>query len=368
VSAVSVPVSLGARSYEIRIESGLLSAIGDALHTAGLSGKAAVVSNPTVARLYGNTVQSSLRKAGFQACVILVPDGERAKHLRWVSYILDELTKRSFERSSVLIALGGGVVGDVAGFAAAVYVRGIPFVQVPTTLVAQVDSSVGGKTGVNHALGKNLIGAFHQPRVVLMDPDTLMSLPAREWVAGLAEVIKYGMIADEAFFEYLERKMGALLKRDREAVVHIVARSCAIKADVVAEDERETDRRRILNYGHTIGHALEAIGRYRRFLHGEAVAIGMVHEADLARHMGWCGEDVVVRQRALVRQAGLPDRLPACRFAELWSAMLHDKKVSKGRVLCVLPERIGRVRIEPLERSSVIRWLSANRRWHGKKP
>ena len=347
-----VKVSLAERSYDILIRSGLRGEVG-------FSGKVAVVTNPAIRRLYGPVVLRSLQQAGYETRTILIPDGERAKTLRWVSKILDELANARFERGSVLVALGGGVVGDVTGFAAAIFARGIPCVQVPTTLVAQVDSSVGGKTGVNHALGKNLIGAFHQPRLVLIDPETLNTLPTAEWTAGMAEVIKYGMIADEEFFAYLERHMAALRSREDGPVAHIVTRSCQIKAAVVKDDERESDQRRILNYGHTVGHALESLGKYRTLLHGEAVAIGMVQEADLARYMGLCPNEVAARQHALVREAGLPDRLPRVGFSELWGAMQHDKKVAEGRLYCVLPERVGRVVIEPLERGTFKRWFAS---------
>ncbi|TAJ07778.1 MAG: 3-dehydroquinate synthase [Nitrospirae bacterium] len=354
-----VKVSLAERSYDIVIKAGLLHEIGDRLRSIGCSGKVAVVTNPVVGRLYGKVVLRSLKAAGYQVKVILVPDGERAKTLRWTAAILDNLAKERFERGSFIVALGGGVVGDLAGFAAALFVRGIPFVQVPTTLVSQVDSSVGGKTGVNHVLGKNLIGAFHQPRLVLIDPVTLGTLPKREWVAGLAEVIKYGMIEDAEFFAYLERHMNDLLAMEPSRVAHIVTRSCQIKASVVMEDERESDRRRVLNYGHTVGHALESLGGYRKLIHGEAVAIGMVQEAGLAKHLGLCSQEVVARQRSLVRAAGLPDALPVTRFSELWTAMQHDKKMSKGRLHCVLPEQVGRVTIVPIERPAVKEWFAS---------
>ena len=352
-----VPVALAERSYDIRIKPGVLGEIGQRLSSLGVKGKVGVVTNSIVGRLYAPGVLRSLRAAGWDASTIVLPDGERAKSMRSVSAILDSLVTARFERGSVLVALGGGVIGDLTGFAASIYMRGIPFVQVPTTLVAQVDSSVGGKTGVNHPLGKNLIGTFFQPCLVLVDPDTLRTLPPREWVAGLAEVIKYGVIADETFFAYLEQHMDRLLKLDAEPVGHVIARSCEIKASVVERDERESDLRRILNYGHTIGHALESLGGYRKLIHGEAVAIGMVQEADLARHLGLCAPDVVERQRTLVRRAGLPDALPETTFGRLWAAMQHDKKVVQGRVYCVLPERIGRVVIQPLEREDCRQWF-----------
>ncbi len=364
----SVTVSLGERSYDIRIKSGVLGEIGAHLCALGFKGAVGIVTNQVIGRLYAPAVLRSLRAAGLAPSTIVLPEGERTKSLRSVATILDALVKARFERGSALVALGGGVIGDLTGFAASIYMRGIPFVQVPTTLVAQVDSSVGGKTGVNHALGKNLIGTFYQPRLVLVDPDTLRTLPAREWVAGLAEVIKYGVIEDESFFAYLEQQMDSLLKLETEPVGRVIARSCEIKASVVARDEREADLRRILNYGHTIGHALESLGDYRKLIHGEAVAIGMVQEADLARHLGRCAPEVVERQRALIRRAGLPDALPAVTFARLWAAMQHDKKVAQGRLHCVLPERIGRVVIQPLERESCRQWFEQRQAREGRRP
>jgi 3-dehydroquinate synthase len=292
-----------------------------------------------------------------------LPPGERTKTLGTIAKILDALARHKFERQSLLLALGGGVIGDVTGFAAAIYQRGIPFVQVPTTLVAQVDSSVGGKTGVDHRLGKNLIGAFYQPRAVLIDPLTLRTLPRREWIAGLAEVIKYGIIADEEFFAFLEQEIPALLKLDEEPVIHAIKRSCEIKAQVVAADERESDRRRILNYGHTIGHALESLAGYRGLIHGEAVGIGLVQEADLACHMGLCGREVVERIRSLVQRTGLPEQVSQASFTSLWGAMQHDKKVIGGRVIGVWPVRIGEVVIRPIEQQVCAAWFQCK---HGR--
>jgi 3-dehydroquinate synthase len=283
---------------------------------------------------------------------------------------MDALVNARFERSSTLLALGGGVIGDLTGFAAAIYQRGIPFVQVPTSLVAQVDSSVGGKTGVDHPKGKNLIGAFNQPRAVLIDPATLDTLPPREWIAGLAEVIKYGVIEDEAFFDYLERHIAPLLKLEEGPVAQIVKRSCEIKAQVVSEDEREADRRRILNFGHTIGHALESLGGYRGLIHGEAVATGMLYEADLARYLGYCDQDVVTRLRVLLEAAGFSTDLPRVTFNALWNAMQQDKKVLAGTVYCVVPERIGSVRIVPLPKDKTRAWFETvcvRERTSGKK-
>ncbi len=329
----SIHVELGARSYAIVIRRGLLQEIGEELKRLKCAGKVGVVTDRNLAKHYLTQVTRRLKAAGFTVVPVVLPPGERTKTLRSIGTV------------------------DITGFAAAIYQRGIPFVQVPTSLVAQVDSSVGGKTGVDHPKGKNLIGAFNQPRAVFIDPAMLATLPPREWVAGLAEVIKYGVIADAAFFEYLEQNMESIQKLTDAAVAHIVKRSCEIKAEVVSEDEREADRRRILNFGHTIGHALESLGGYRGFIHGEAVAVGMVYEADLARHLGYCGAEVVARLRALVKAAGLPDRLPKVAFNALWGAMQQDKKVSAGTIFCVVPEQIGAVRIIPLEKDKTRAWF-----------
>ncbi|HSE58011.1 MAG TPA: 3-dehydroquinate synthase [Nitrospiraceae bacterium] len=359
-----VTVSLGDRGYPIVIRPGLLGEVGARLKELGAKGKVGVVTDRTVARLYARQVTAALQREGYRVHLITVPSGERAKTLAWMGKVLDLLVKERFERSSFLVALGGGVVGDLTGFAASAYLRGVPFVQVPTTVIAQVDSSVGGKTGVNHRLGKNLIGAFYQPRAVLIDPATLQTLPVREITAGLAEVIKYGVIADPDFFRYLERHISALLKLDREATAAVIRRSCEIKAAVVGADEREGDHRRILNYGHTIGHALEAIGAYRSLIHGEAVAIGMVGEASLAVHLGYCQPDVVQRIRALVQAAGLPYRLPRISMEKMWTAMQHDKKVIQGTVYGVWPVRIGDVRIAPVQHDEFRQWFVSGRRAH----
>jgi len=356
-----VPVTLGERSYDIVLHPGLLATVGDRLSALTTSPKIGVVTDRNVASRYLHGTLRSLSKAGYDPTPIILPPGERTKTLGTIAKIVDALVKHKFERQSLLLALGGGVIGDVTGFAAAIYQRGIPFVQVPTTLVAQVDSSVGGKTGVDHRLGKNLIGAFYQPRAVFIDPLTLRTLPRREWIAGLAEVIKYGIIADEEFFAFLEREIPSLVKLDEEPVIHTIKRSCEIKAQVVAADERESDRRRILNYGHTIGHALESLAGYRGLIHGEAVGIGLVQEADLACHMGLCGRDVVERIGSLVQRAGLSDQISQASFTSLWGAMQHDKKVVGGRVIGVWPVRIGEVIIRPLEQQVCAAWLQRKR-------
>jgi len=358
-----VPVTLGERSYDIVLHPGVLATVGDRLSALTTSPKIGVVTDRNVASRYLHGTLRSLCKAGYDPTPIVLPQGERTKTLGTIAKILDALVKHKFERQSLLLALGGGVIGDLTGFAAAIYQRGISFVQVPTTLVAQVDSSVGGKTGVDHPLGKNLIGAFYQPRAVFIDPLTLRTLPRREWIAGLAEVIKYGIIADEEFFAFLEREIPSLLKLDQEPVIHAIKRSCEIKAQVVAADERESDRRRILNYGHTIGHALESLAGYRGLIHGEAVGIGLVDEAELACDMGLCGPEVVERIRSLVQRAGLSDQISRASFTSLWGAMQHDKKVVGGRVIGVWPVRIGEVIIRPIEQQVCAAWFQ---RKHGR--
>jgi 3-dehydroquinate synthase len=355
-----VPVRLEGRSYDIVLRPGSLATVGDWLGAMTSSPKIGIVTDRHVADRYLQGTLRSLCKAGYDPTPIILPPGERTKTLGTIAKVLDVLARKKFERQSLLLALGGGVIGDITGFAASIYQRGIPFVQVPTTLVAQVDSSVGGKTGVDHRLGKNLIGAFYQPRAVLIDPLMLRTLPRREWIAGLAEVIKYGIIADEEFFAFLEKAMPALLKLEEGPVLHAIKRSCEIKAQVVTADERESDHRRILNYGHTIGHALESLSGYRGLIHGEAVGIGLVQEADLACHMGLCGRDIVERIRSLVQRAGLSDRISQPSFAPIWGAMQHDKKVVGGQVVGVWPVRVGEVVIRPIERQVCAAWFKNN--------
>jgi len=359
-----VPVTLGERSYDIVLHPGLLASVGERLRSLTASPKIGVVTDKNVASHYLQGLLRSLCKAGYDPTPIILAPGERTKTLGTIAKILDVLVRHKFERKSLMLALGGGVIGDITGFAASIYKRGIPFVQVPTTLVAQVDSSVGGKTGVDHRLGKNLIGAFHQPCAVMIDPLTLRTLAPREWIAGLAEVIKYGIIADEEFFVFLEQEITALLKLGEAPVLHAIKRSCELKALVVGADERESDRRRILNYGHTIGHALESLSGYRGLLHGEAVGIGLVQEADLACYMGLCGGEVVERIRSLVQRAGLSDHVSHPSFRSLWGAMQHDKKVVAGQVVGVWPVRIGEVTIRPIERHVCAAWFRTK---HGRE-
>jgi 3-dehydroquinate synthase len=341
-----IRVELGERSYNISIGSNILDNIGDALKALDLSPKVAVISNPTVLELYGERVSNSVKEAGFDLLTVTVPDGEEYKDLIWLQHIYDELLSHKLDRSSALIAVGGGVIGDMTGFAASTYMRGIAYIQVPTTLLAQVDSSVGGKTGVNHKLGKNMIGAFWQPRLVLVDIDTLRTLPERELLAGLAEVIKYGIIYDKELFDFLADNRDRIVGLDGEAVAHIVRRSCEIKAEVVAKDEREAGLRTILNYGHTIGHAIETVTEYRRFLHGEAVAIGMCLEARLSRMLDFIDEVQASRIEDVIDSYGLPSKKPSNISAHsIFLAMQLDKKAVAGELKFVLPERIGSVRI-----------------------
>ncbi len=341
-----IKVELGERSYRIAIESGILSDLGKSLKIFGFTRKAALVSNPTVFGLYGNYITESMKDAGFEVSVIVVPDGEEYKNLSSVEQIYGGMLAAALDRRSVVIALGGGVIGDMAGFAASTYMRGIDFVQVPTTLLAQVDSSVGGKTGVNHPMGKNMIGTFWQPRLVWIDIETLKSLPRREFLSGLAEVIKYGVIRDEEFFRFLEENRDKVLSLDNDTLSHLVQLSCEIKADVVSQDERESGLRAILNYGHTIGHAIETATGYKRYLHGEAVSIGMYEEARLSRELGLLDDAQLARIKALIEAFDLPAILPRELDARaLLSSMKLDKKTVQGDITFILPERIGKVRI-----------------------
>lgn len=342
----TVRVDLGERSYDIVIDSGILPNIGERIKEFDFS-KVAVISNPTVFNLYGDVVISSIKNVGFEPLHVIIPDGEEYKNYNQTYQILTELLKNKLDRKSCLIALGGGVIGDITGFVASIYMRGIDFIQVPTTLLSQVDSSVGGKTGVNHELGKNMIGTFYQPRLVWIDIDTLKTLPKREILCGIAEIIKYGVIWDEELFEFLEKHRESILTLDLLPLTHIIRRSCEIKAEVVSRDEREAGLRAILNYGHTIGHAIETETVYSRFLHGEAIAIGMNLEAWLSETMGFLGRKDALKIKAVIDSYGLPSELPADLNADkLISHMKLDKKVEAGEMKFILPEKIGKVKIQ----------------------
>lgn len=337
----SLRVELGARAYPIHIGAGLLGE--PALYREHLAGgTAAVVTNPVVAPLYLDRARGALQAAGARVVEILIPDGEQAKSFEELERVLDALLAARCGRDALLVALGGGVVGDLAGFAAAIYQRGIPLLQVPTTLLAQVDSSVGGKTAINHARGKNMIGAFHQPCAVIADVTALDTLPDRELRAGLAEVIKHGLALDAGFVEWLERHLEALLARERDVMIHAVRRCCELKSQVVAADEREAGVRALLNFGHTFGHAIEAGTGYGSWLHGEAVAAGMVMAAELSLRLGLLGAADVDRIRTLLRRAGLPTAGHGLEPRRLLELMAYDKKAAQGKVRFVVLEAIGR--------------------------
>jgi 3-dehydroquinate synthase len=340
----TLTVELGERSYPIYIGSGLIG-LGGLLAPHILGKRALIVSNEVVAPLYLEKLKLAL--GGVEPDVVVLPDGEHSKTLETMNLIIDCLLANWHERNTTLIALGGGVTGDITGFAAAVYQRGVNFIQVPTTLLAQVDSSVGGKTGVNHPLGKNMIGAFYQPQCVLVDIDVLSSLPLRELQAGLAEVIKYGLLGNADFFAWLEHNMDALLARDPELMAQAVRICCEEKSRIVAADEKEGGIRALLNLGHTFGHAIEAAMGYGNWLHGEAVGAGMVMAADLSRRLGWMSKKDAWRARALIERAGLPVCPPAEMTAQQFlDLMAVDKKVQSGKIRFVLMRAIGDAVIE----------------------
>ncbi len=336
----TLTVELGERSYPIHIGPGLLGR-ADLILPHLAQNRAAVVTNTTVGPLYLERLTATLEGAGVQVMPIVLPDGEAYKNWETLNSIFDALLGNRAERKTTLIALGGGVIGDLTGFAAASYQRGVPFIQVPTTLLAQVDSSVGGKTGINHPLGKNMIGAFYQPRLVLADIETLNTLPDRELSAGLAEVIKYGLIRDLPFLEWLEANMERLVARDEQALTYAIHRSCRNKAEVVAADERESGQRALLNLGHTFGHAIEAGMGYGNWLHGEAVAAGTLLAADLSRRLGLLDAADVARTEALFRRAQLPVRAPDLGVDAYINYMGVDKKVEGGRIRFVLLRKLG---------------------------
>lgn len=337
----TIEVALADRGYPIHIGSGLLRR-ADLIVPHLAQPRVAVVTNTVLETLYLGRLKLTFDEAGIQVVPIVIPDGEAEKNWDTLRAIVDALLSHRCERKTTVIALGGGVVGDLTGFAASVFLRGVPFIQMPTTLLAQVDSSVGGKTGINHPLGKNMIGAFYQPRVVLADIDTLRSLPARELAAGIAEVIKYGLILDRGFFEWLEANMDGLIARDETALTYAVKRSCELKAQVVGADERESGERALLNLGHTFGHAIEAGLSYGTWLHGEAVAAGTVMAAQLSMRMGMLTSRDVDRIVALLARAQLPVRAPPLGVDKYLSLMGLDKKVESGRLRLILLERIGR--------------------------
>jgi 3-dehydroquinate synthase len=337
----TVRVQLAERAYDIMIGSGIICRLGEFCRAAGLKGIAAVITNPLVASYYLAPVKTALEDSGYRVTVVEIPDGEEYKNTTTLNMIYDALIAYGIDRDTFIVALGGGVVGDLAGFAAATLLRGVPFVQVPTTLLAQVDSSVGGKTGINHRLGKNLIGAFYQPALVVADLDTLDTLPEREYLCGIAESIKYGVVLDRELFAYFSDSVAAITSRDKVTLQHIVAAACRIKAAVVVSDEREGGLRAVLNFGHTIGHAVETLSGYGTVKHGEAVAIGMVQAARLSCRRKLSTPEDLEQVVSLIRRFGMLTELPAFSVDEYENIISHDKKKRDDGVNFIFNRGIG---------------------------
>ena len=352
----TLTVNLGTRSYPIHIGTGIVDTLGHLLTQRHFSGgRIGVVTDSHVSKHYRDPVVRTLTSAGFDPVVIEIPAGEEHKNLVWLTFLYDKLVEGRIERTSPLLALGGGVIGDLTGFAAATFQRGVPFIQIPTTLLAQVDASVGGKTAVNHPAGKNLIGAFYQPRMVLIDVDTLKTLPKREFIAGVAEVIKYGVILSPELFGLLEDELPSLLNCHPHLLTSIIKTCCQLKALVVEEDETEGDYRAILNFGHTMGHAIESATNYKCFLHGEAVALGMIFAVQLSQQRGLCRAATGERVARLIKRAGLPVDMPKDLAEEhLRIGVEADKKVSAGKVKFICIEDIGKTRFEFLSAKEII--------------
>lgn len=340
----NVRVDLPSNGYDILIGEGLDAEIASFFGEAGFSSQVLILSDTNVGKLYTEKIMELLKSVGKQPSILLVPAGESSKSLTEAERAYTKAIEVGLDRKSAIVALGGGVVGDLAGFIAATYMRGVPFVQIPTSLLAQVDSSVGGKVAVNHRLGKNMIGAFYQPKRVFIDLACLSTLPRRELSTGLGEIVKYGVIYDEALFLYLEEHAEEVLAMQLPAMEHLVVRSCEIKAEVVAQDEREMGLRAILNFGHTMGHAIEKETRYVRYNHGEAVAVGMMGAAYLSREMGMVGDAEVARIRGLLEKFSLPTRAEGCTEDGMYAAIFHDKKAVDGKIKWILMEGIGRVK------------------------
>lgn len=354
-------VDLGERSYPIVVGTHLVHRVAEWLDTESLSNRFIIITHPRLKALYGGLMASGLRDYNLSPVFVMVPEGEESKSLERAGELYGDLLTRKIDRRTPLVALGGGVIGDLVGFVAATVLRGVPYIQVPTTLLAQVDSSVGGKTAVNHPLGKNLIGAFYQPILVVADLATLTTLPAEEYLAGLAEVIKYGVIADRDFFEFLRREVEALSSMEPEALEHAVLTSCAIKASVVEQDEREAGLRAVLNFGHTIAHAVEGVDEFKHVRHGLAVAMGMACAARLSAAVGTCSKEDAEEVVACLEAYGLPTRLPRMEPEALWESMTRDKKVRGDAVRLVMLESIGRVGLyEDIPRQAVLEALAVS--------
>jgi len=337
-----VRVRLGSNSYDICIGSGLLMQTGQQLKEIGFSDKLVIITDPTVKRLYGDTLKRSLTSNGFKVLVLEVPEGEEQKSLETAGNLYSDLSNFHAERTTPILALGGGVIGDLTGFIAATYLRGVPLVQIPTTLLAQVDSSIGGKVALNHGQLKNKIGAFYQPRLVISDITTLRTLTTRELSDGLAEIVKYGVIGGKGLFTYLGRNIDKVKSLDEGALEEIIFRVAKIKAKVVEKDERDFDLRNILNYGHTIGHAIESASDFK-VGHGEAVAIGMLVEGRISNKLGIIDKDEVIKLKDIIARAGLPTEIPSLQLERLIQAIKHDKKILQGKIRFVLPKSIGNV-------------------------
>jgi len=339
----TVHVRLGERSYDIHIGKDLISNLGPLLKDLSLGKKGVILTDTNVGPKYAEIVRKSLTECNTQVEVIEIPAGENSKSIQTAQSLWENLLKKGLDRSSFIITLGGGVVGDLGGFVAATYLRGIPFIQIPTTLLAQVDSSVGGKVGINLAQGKNLIGSFYQPLAVIIDVQVLATLPPREFQAGLAEVIKYGIIWDKTFFHFLEKNLSGLLEFKEEPLIKAIAKSCEIKTLVVEMDEKELGMRAVLNFGHTFGHAYEAAEGYKDLRHGEAISVGMIAAAKLSYRLNLCKEEVVQSIESLISKAGLPTRLKNLSFDAVKNHMKVDKKVRDGKINFILAESIGKV-------------------------
>jgi 3-dehydroquinate synthase len=354
-----VSVALGASSYDITIGYSIEQNLMEFVRTSGFSVKALLISDESIGSLYGEKVLGILRQAGLEVEVYLVPAGEQSKSLAVAEKLYTKAIELCLDRKSAIFALGGGVVGDLTGFVAATYMRGVPFIQIPTSLLAQVDSSVGGKVAVNHRLGKNLIGAFYQPYAVFMDLSMMATLPEREIYTGLGEIIKYGIIYDADFFVYLEENVEKIVALQTDALLHIIARSCEIKAEVVSQDEKETGLRIILNFGHTIAHAIESETGYTKYNHGEAVAIGMLGAAKISEAIGSINHDTVVRVQNLIERFHLPTQAAGCTMENMFATIFHDKKTVNGKVQWVLMESIGKVSVKTNVPDAIVQKIMA---------
>lgn len=356
-----ININLGKDSYRIIIDKGTLKQIGTLASKIIKPCKTVIVTDKTVGPLYGNTVLNSLSETGFDVKLVSIGPGEHQKTISKAEGLYEVLFDHKIDRKSLIVALGGGVIGDLTGFVASTFMRGIPFIQIPTTLLAQVDSSIGGKVAVNHPRGKNMIGAFYQPKAVFIDIETLNTLPEEETIAGMVEVMKYGMIKDGDFFEYIEKQLPEILKLNAGVLEEIIYNSCKVKAQVVEVDEKEEGLRAILNYGHTIGHAIEALTSYKKYRHGEAVAMGMISASKIAREMGLINDDVLKRQESLLNRLGLKLKDNEIKPDDIVNILYQDKKTIGGKLRFVLPTGIGSVIItDKVDEKTILNVLASN--------